>query len=830
MVNQCLRNAWRLLSCILLATLLAAPAQAGKGKKHFNEGRKAEQRNDFDAALVAYEQAAKEEPKNAQYLLAARRMRFQAAMTHVDRGHKLRSAGKLQEALQEFERAFAIDPASSIAEQELRRTVSILEAQKAPVPPEPPKPLTPREQAEKEALERLEQVEGPVNLAPVSRTPITLKATNESKILFETVGKLAGINVLFDPDFASRRISIELTNVTLEQALDHIAVMTKNLWKPLTTNTIFVYGEAKRRDHEPQVIKTFYLSNIVQPQEITEIAQTIRNLLEARLVQQVTLQNAIIIRDTPDKVAIVEKIISDLDKSKPEVVIDVAVLQVRRDRAREIGLFPGSPGLQIPVTFTPGGAQPTTTTTPGTGTGTTPGTGTGTGTTGVTSGGVTVRRLAHLGSGDFSLVVPGGALNLLFSDGSARLLQNPQVRASDNVPAKLRIGERIPIATGSFQPGIGGVGINPLVNTQFQYTDVGVILEITPKVHAEREVSMKVMVEISSVTSRVNIGGIDQPVIGQRRIEEEIRLREGEMNILGGIIENQLTNSLSGIPGLSQIPGVKHLFSSTRQEVAENEVLIVLTPHIVRLPQITAANLRGIDVGTQTNVQIRTRPAVMAPPAPAAAPAAAPASPPTPAPTAPPAATPAPTPAPASPEKPAAESPTPAGPQATGPPVRLPGILPAAPDVRPETPASPPGATATALRFSQPAYNPTLGGTFTVDVYIDQAQNLSALPFQLHYDPKLLKLVNVVQGDFLGRDGQTVGLAQQVNHENGTANITLSRPPDAPGVSGTGIVATISFQAVGSGESALNILRAIARGAAQQPMEVSGTRSRVIVR
>ena len=805
-LNQCVRAGAGLLCLLLLLSFCAEPALAGKGKKYFQEGRKAEQRNDFDTALVLYGRAVREEPDDVQYLLAARRLRFLAAMTHVDRGHKLRDSGKLVEALKEFERAFAIDPSSTIADQELRHTLEMLEAQEGALPPgaEPAqaKPLTPRQQAEAELQQRLERVEGPVTLAPLSRAPITLKATNESRVLFETVGKLAGINALFEPDFQSRRISIEMSRVTLEQALDHLAVITKNLWKPLTPNTILVYAAAKRREQEPLVIKTFYLSNLIQPQEITELAQSIRNLLENNRVQQVNSQNAIIVRDTPDKVAIAEKLVNDIDKAKAEVVIDVAVLQMRRDRSREIGLFPGGPGLRIPIVFTPGGS----------------------GDNG--SGGVTLSRLGSLSSNDWSTVLPGGALNLLLSEGGARLLQNPQVRTVDGQSAKLAIGERIPIATGSFAPGIGavGAGISPLISTQFQYIDVGVNLDITPKVHGDRDVTLKVKVEISAVTSRVNVGGLEQPVIGQRKVEEEIRLREGEMNILGGILETQETTSMAGIPGLSQIPILKHFFSSTRTEVSENEVLIVMTPRIVRLPRMTAANLRGIDVGTSSNFRIRTRPATTerAPAAPGSSDAPAP-------PAAPPA-----SPEPGS-DKPESEPPAtppdpspakrPADPEvgsATAP------ALPPRPDVV-ETPAVPTASAMTALRFAEAVYNQPVGSRFKVAVHIEQAQNIASVPLWLHYDPRLLKLIDVSNGDPLAPDGQLVAVAERVDHRAGTATVTLARASGMRGVSGTEIVATLTFEAKAAGESMLNLLRTGARDPDQKAVEVSGARARVLV-
>lgn len=766
----------RVLACLSLGLLLATvPVEAARGGKFQKEAQKAEFRGDYDLALVNYEKALAEDPQNAQYLMGARRTRFLGAMRHVDRGHKLRDQGKLPEALQEFERAFAIDPSSSVAESEIRRTLGMIEAQKKPPAPageaKPQAGLTQLQQQQREAEQRLAEAEGPAELAPLSRAPINLRATNDAKVIFETIGKLAGINVLADPDYQARRISVELNNVTLEQALDHVAVLSNSLWKPLTSNTILVYPPNKRRDHEQQVIKTFYLSNTIQPTEITEIAQTIRNLVEITRVGQINSQNAIVIRDSPDKVAIAEKIINDIDKARPEVVVDVAVMQVRRDRARELGIAPvsgGSPGIQVPLVFAPGGAAPASG---------------GTGGTGSTGTSVTLSRLGRLSSNDYSVILPGATLNALMTDSRTKILQNPQVRASDGQPAKLRIGERIPIATGSFQPGIGGVGINPLVNTQFQYTDVGVILEITPKVHAGREVSMKVLVEISAVTQRVNLGGIEQPVIGQRRVEEEIRLREGEVNILGGIIETQETRSVAGVPLLGQIPFFRYFFSTEKKDIAESEVLIVLTPRIVRMPDITALNLRGIDIGTQTNMQLRYRAPETAPGGgapPAAAPAALPAAP-------------------------------------------TPGALPF--PTTPPLPASVPSGAQ--LRFQEETTGQNVGETFNMNLEILNAQNVHSVPFQVSFPPKQLKLVNVLHGSFLSRDAQAVAVVHRVDAETGTATISLTRPPGTGGISGTGVLATLTFQAIASGSATVEVLRATARGPANESQALPAAQASV---
>jgi general secretion pathway protein D len=369
----------------------------------------------------------------------------------------------------------------------------------------------------------------------------------------------------------------------------------------------------KRREQEQHVIKTFYLSNTITPQDLTEVVTAIRTLLETRRIQQVNSMNAIIIRDTPDRVAIAEKIIRDVDKAKPEVVVDVAVLEVRRDKARQLGLAPGSPGLQIPITFTPVGGDSDNPTIP-------------------------LSRLDSLGSQDFSITLPGARLNAILTDSQTRILQRPEIRATDGMRATLRIGDRVPIATGAYQPGVAGQTVSAIVNTQFQYQDVGVNMDITPKVHQDQEITLKVRVEVSAVTSTAEpVPGVRQPVIGQRIIEHDIRLREGEISILGGIMQSGTTKGVSGIPGLSQIPLIKYLFSNVSDSIAEDEVLIVLRPRTVRLPGITPLNLRAIDVGTEGDVRLREAPPALeeetapeipeeAPEAPQAAPQPSPAA------------------------------------------------------------------------------------------------------------------------------------------------------------------------------------------------------------
>ena len=755
---------------VLLVLAITLPAAADKAKSFFNKGRDAEARQNYEQAYEDFKQAYELKPKDIQYRSSYERTRFLAAASHVHRGQLLRDAGKLDDAMAEFRKAAEIDSASFIAQQEIRRTQKMIDA--ASSSPSPQSDTPPRTGLQK----RLDDAQGPVELAPISNVPITLKLTEDTKVIYDTVGKLAGINVLFDPDYTSRRIRIELNGVTLEEALQIIAMESKTFWRPVTPNTIFVASDtpAKRKDIEQSVIKTFYLANLSQPTELQDVVNALRQILEISRIQPLNSQGALVVRGTPDQIALAEKLVGDLDKAKSEVIVEVAVMQVSRDKIRNLGI---SPPTSATVAL-----QNNINTTTGTGTGTT----TTTGTTGGTPNQINLNRIGNLNATDFTVTIPPASATALFSDSSVKLIQNPQIRAVDGQKASLKIGDRVPVATGSFQPGIGGVGINPLVNTQFQYLDVGVNIDITPRVHAGREVTLKVMLDISSVTSRVNIGGIDQPVIGQRKIEHEIRLKEGEVNLLGGILEEQDIKSLSGIPGLAQVPLLKYLFSQTNKEHKENEIVFALIPHIVRGQELSELNQRALQVGTASAIELRrvNRPAT---PAPAPGQTIAPASQPA-----------VPTTAP------------PANPQQTSPPQAAAG-----------------GAT---FVFDPAAVNQKVGATFAVNVLLTGAQNVYSVPLQVSYDPKILQVVNISNGGLLSQDRQAVALVHRDDDQGGALQITATRPPGSGGVSGQGAVVTLTFLAKASGQSQLTISRGGARDPAMQALPVAGGVATVNVR
>jgi general secretion pathway protein D len=778
--------------CVLFLFCLGLPVVAKKvdsAKAAYQKGADAEARQNYEQAFDYFKQAYNLKPKDLRYRTAYERTRFFAASSHVHRGQILREAGKLEEAVAEFQKGLEIDPSSFIAQQELKRTQQMIREAQNPQPQAlAPTPLR----------KRLATAQGPVDLAPLSNVPITLKMTEKSNVAYETVGRLAGINVLFDPDYTPRQVHIELNGVTLEEALGIISIETKTFWRPVTPNTIFVAQDnpAKRKELEQNVIKTFYLSNLSQTSELQDVVNVLRTLLEISKIQQVPSQGSIVVRGTPDQVALAQKLVDDLDKAKPEVLIDVAVMQVSRDKSHTLGI---NPPTNISVALQPNISTSTTTGTTGSGT-------TGTITQSSGSNSINLNTLANLNATDFQVTIPQATATALMSDSDTKVIQNPQIRALDGQKATLKIGDRVPVATGSFQPGIGGVGINPLVNTQFQYLDVGVNIDITPRVHANGEISLKLSMDVSDVDSYVSIGGISQPVIGQRKIENEIRLKDGEVSLLGGMMEDSKTKALTGIPGLASIPILKYLFAQDTSDHSTNEIVFVLVPHIIRLPETSHGTLDMIDVGTANALELRRSSSQAPSPASPVTPAAAPV---------------------AAPQQPQSGMPQPPIPQSPTQQGQL-GQHPVPPPLNP-VPPNQAGGTAGTFMFDPPTLNQTKGATFTVNVMLSGGQNVYSVPVQLNYDPNQLQLVNVSNGGFLSQDGQAVALVHRDDPLTGTLQVTATRPPGAGGVSGQGAVVTLTFMAKGQGQSALTITRGGARDPAMQPIAMNGAQAAVTI-
>jgi general secretion pathway protein D len=750
----------RRLPVLVLGCLAILLSGCPKSSQEAKQGQKAEELQDYDTALLYYQRALRADPTNTEYKLKAARLRFEAANYHLSQGEKLKDKGDLALALAEFQKATSIDPANTQAAQEVQHVLEALAARAAADSPAAP-PAGPSGQM---------MMEGPPQLKPLSKDHIpNLKMTNDSKIVFQTIANLADLTVVFDPEFQGKRIPFEARNLTLQEALDIAALQSKAFWKPITGNIIFVASgdPAKRKEYEEEIVRVFYLTNITADKDLTEIVTAIRNMFTPALSKMnvITAQNAIVVRDTPDKVLLVGKLISALDKAKAEVVVEVSIAEVNLDNQHTLGV---SPSTSVSATFAP----PSTSTT--------------------TSGSAAVialNALKHLSTADYNINLPSATVTALLSNNDTKILQNPEIRAVDGQKASLKIGDRVPIATGSFQAGVGaGIGaagagvVSPLVNTQFQYQDVGVNIDITPRILPDRDVAMHIKIEVSAVTSNVNIGGINQPVISQRVIEHDVRLKDGEVNVLGGLIQRTDTKSLSGWPGLAKIPIMRYLFSTDAVEHKDDEILIVLTPRVVRMPNISAENLRSIATGTDQNPQVHfVEDTAQAPVAP-----------------------------------PPAPQPTQSAPPPQGVPV-IGTIAPPAVTAPPVTSATP-GGPAT-LRFEPGTISLKPGDTTTVGIVVENVKDLSSIPMLLQYNPAVISVEEVRHGGFLSADSQAA-IVQQPNQAHGQEIISVTRTPNSAGISGTGTVVAVVIKALAPGNSQLSIVQVNARDSQQRPIQL----------
>ena len=770
--------------CVALLLLPAGGLEASnrKADKLYKLGEQAEAHKDYDKALQYFQQALDIDPKETTYELAARRVRAEAGQAHVAEGKKLLKAEDLEKALAEFQKAFATDPGSMIALQEMQQTKELLEQKQKGLLPPGEKPLTSVEKAQKESLEMIQSLQSVPELRPVTNQISLLKMNNQPpKVLYETVGKLAGINVLFDPTMQpGKNANLDLNNVTLQEALDYTALLTKTYWKPVSSNAIFVTEDnvTKRRDYEDEVVKVFYLKNPTSTQEFNEMVTAVRSVTDVRRMFQFNGENAVVVRDTVDKVALVEKLLHNLDKPKAEVVVDVIVMDVSSDISHQIGaglVSNGTNGLNLPIQFSP--TNPITASTTGAsgtgGTGATSTTTTGTtGTTASTSTYVALSQL-HLSTNQFSTSLPGATLQAVMSDSRTKIQESPEVRVSDGQKVTLKIGEKYPYATGSFQPGVGTVGVSPLVSTQFQFVDVGVNVELTPHVHGDDEVTLHVSIDISDIATTLNLGGLSQPVIGQKKNEADIRLKDGEVSLLGGLMSEQDSTVIGGIPGLVNIPILgKYLFGNTSKDKQREQLMIALIPHIVRKPDITGLDLKGVSAGTDATVKLSYAPRVEQPAPPPA--------------------------------------PTPGAPGASvaPPAVTAPAI----------TPATPGGAVG--LAFNPARVQAQLSSQVKIAIDAQNMADLASVPVKVRWDPKILRLEMISPGALLTQDGKILAPSLDIRNDTGDASIEVNRVAGAGGVNGTGPLLQLTFTAVGKGTTTVSVTEAPLKNSAKQPIAV----------
>jgi general secretion pathway protein D len=545
------------------------------------DARLAEAQQDFDRAVIEYAKAVRAHPDDRNARASLEQAKLRAAQDHFTRARRLASVGKLEEALIEYQISLELNPTNQTIQDEMRTARAQMRAKIA---------------VNEEGKTRLETLIAQSLQAPLPGNELPDDIALPDTLIFReasarevltAIAKFADVSIVFDPTFRDQPITIDLRKVELSQALDDVASATRNFWRVNGQRTVLIIPDtpAKRREYEDEIVRIFYLSNA----DLKETVDILRIVVDARRISAVTGTNAITLKDTPERITAAGRIISAIDKARPEVVIDVELLEVDRTRLKEYGLQIASPGVPEGIS----------------------------GQVDINREGFTLHDLRNLTQSDVFLTgLPALFYRALKSDTATRVLANPQLRTSEGMPAQARFGERVPVPVTIFAPiAAGGVQTQPI--TSFNYENIGVNIDLTPRTHHDDDVSLAVKIEVSSISGQ-GFGGL--PTFGNRAISTVIRLKDGETNMLAGLIRDNERTVLSGVPGLVDIPVVGRLFAHNKRETQETDIILTLTPRIVRVLDLEAEDLAPFRVGRDSGAPLIDIPLPAPPPKPPAEP------------------------------------------------------------------------------------------------------------------------------------------------------------------------------------------------------------------
>jgi len=776
----------RLFRCAVVALLVVSLAGCA-ARQAFTRGDREMRRQNYDKAVLEFSKAVSEKPGNVTYSTALSRAKARSADAHFHKARTYFDATHYEIAIAELQQTLLLHPGHQHARNELRKSIRALERRQT----------APSEIELLKAAARRRDT-GPPKLDPRSNIPILLNF-RERPVgqIFEAIGKASGINIIFDDKTdLEKPLTIDIGNVSLEKALDILMLQTKNFYKVIDEHTLLLAPNTrqKRQEYEDQVIRTFFLSNSDTKQVVT----LLRSLLQARQIAENTDLNSVTIKDTPDKVAIAERIINSNDKSKGEVLIDVELLQINRTTARNIGIDLSSKTLSLTFGDAEDGSS------------------------------LPLNQLDRLKqSANWTVgVIPSVVLNFLKSDSDTRFIAQPQLRVTEGEQAEILIGDRVPIPTTSFNTS-QTVGGNIVPITSFTYQNVGITVQVEPRVHHNKEVTLKVQVEVSQVTGSVDAGATVQPIIGTRQIQTVIRLRDGETTLMAGMIQRTRQDDNSAVVGIGDIPGLRRVLGNTNLQETEIDIVMTMTPRIIRIPDITEEDLATLWVGTEENMRLRgaARVALNAGPfarddsydeaavlAGLAEPverqggaismsssdevdrseAGGPA------------------------DATDADSTGGSGPASRAEPGSLlppvgddPGAKSGADEDEPPAPTAGPAS----VRLVPAKTSYAVGEQIVLNIAMENGGNVGSVPFHLRYNSEVLQfLPPATEGPFMGADGtSTVFLASDVAG-GGEVVVGLSRLGGTKGAFGSGVLATFQFMAVAPGDAGFAFTGASVKG------------------
>jgi type II secretory pathway component GspD/PulD (secretin) len=814
----------KLAGLILVAVLLSA-CTAGRAFRH---GQEAVRNADWDAAVTYFTKAVQANPDNAEYKINLQRAQEEAARVHIEKGRELEKRDQLDGALAEYRRALELDAKNRLVATrvaELEKTIREKVEASRPVP----------------RIEQLRQqartLQGPPLLNPASRDPLRINFNNASlRDILNFIGTSAGINVTYDQQFVDKPFTVNLEGVTLEEALQQILTANQYYYKVLNPRTIIVIPDqpAKHAQYDELVVRVFYISHA----DATELAQLVNSIMR---IPQMTIQpmvmpnktaNTITVRATGPVVDVIERVIRANDKPRAEVILDVEILEVSRARVKQYGINLSSYTLN--VLFSPELAPPNTS---GGGVGAPPPFNLNTISQGVSTA-------------DFYLAVPTAVVNFLESDNRTKTLAKPQLRGQEGQKLTLNLGQDIPVVSTVFGAAAAG-GFATIPQSSYSYRTVGVNMELTPRVTYEGEVVITLALDNSALGNPVDVAGQSIPSFTTRKVSTTLRLREGESNLLAGLISQDTIRNIRGPIGLIHVPVIKELFANNDNQDTDRDIVMLITPHIVRTQELTAQDLGSIYIGTQSNVGLSGPPPLIAPqpeappsggeaapgpggvPPPATAyPGTTPTQPPlgvprtpaqgqfgvpTTAPPLPPGTSPVPT--TVAPTPPTAGAPTTA-PGVTTPPATPPAppTAEAPPTTTPPAPATPTGEGPATGRGAAPPSTPAqiivtpagttfqvAGGPYTTPISINNATRISVITLTVNYNPAVLRVRTVQDGTFMRQGGVTATFTPRIDAAAGRVDIAISRTGDQTGASGSGLLAALLFDAVAPGSSQIAV-------------------------
>jgi type II secretory pathway component GspD/PulD (secretin) len=799
---------------VILAAAMAAGCATGRA---FARGEAAGKAGDWEAAVGFYRQALQADPDRPDYKIALERAMLAAANMYAERGRQFEAADQLDEALRAYRKAQEFEPSNrqlSAKAGELERTLrDRLEA------------AQPRPEIERLRQQARRSPEPMLN--PSNPEPLVVNFVNTSlRDILTFVGSYSGINVTFDRDFQDRTITLKLEGVSLEEALQQIMIANQLFYRVLNDRTIIVAADntQKRTQYEEQVIRTFFVSH-ADATELTQMLLQVLRVAGMAIQPQVIpnkTANTLTIRGTAPVLDIAERLIEANDKPRAEVMVDVQILEVSRERAKNYGLDLGS--YSAALAFSPEAAP------------------------GADSTQFNLNTISQgISTADFYLSVPSAVVRFLETDSQTKVLAKPNLRGVEGQKLSLNLGEEVPVPSTTFTPLAGsGPGTSPL--TSFAYRPIGVIVEMTPRVTYDRDIILEITIENSARGQDTNIAGQNLPSFSSRKVQTKLRLRDGESNLLAGLLREDERRSLRGFPGVLRLPIVRQLFSANENSIKQTDIVLLLTPRIIRTHELRAQDLSPIYIGTQSNMAIGGPPVTIGgvepqpPDASAAEPPGntAPVEPIAPPPTTftrPPAAPVLPTGSTQQPVVPPGSSPIPGMVPAPAPTQAAPAIVappPALlnqppPAVMPPAPATPPAAAAPSpapapspgeparITLSPPSEMRVGSGPYTIPISVANATRLSTLTLSITYNPALVRIRNVQEGTFMRQGGIAAAFSSQIDDKSGRIDIVVTRPGDKTGASASGLLAALLVEPLTAGTGSLGL-----SGAASVPGGAAG--------